>query len=260
MVQRHMPAVRRENFPICASPPGLQLARNSGAVTLITSRGVIACASCFNSSPDCSSSSPCVWARRSSGRRSTPIAVSIEPQPHPQNGSRSGAGGSLLARIAVAQQQNARASAAGAGMAHHRNDEAHFTGNLHPVRAQGRVRESALWPEQGDRQAPPLWFAAAVQTFLGNHAAVARSVSTRNVTAGTVSAIPDPDAAISLAWQHIVDNIHVALLMALAIAFFASLAIAHTLAPAQLIVAALQRMAHGQYRTSLRASGRWTLP
>ena len=47
------------------------------------------------------------------------------------------------------------------------------------------------------------------------------------------------------------DNIHVALLMALAIAFFASLAIAHTLAPAQLIVAALQRMAHGQYRTSL---------
>ena len=47
------------------------------------------------------------------------------------------------------------------------------------------------------------------------------------------------------------DNIHVALLMALAIAFFASLAIAHTLAPAQLIVAALQRMAHGQYRTPL---------
>jgi signal transduction histidine kinase len=39
--------------------------------------------------------------------------------------------------------------------------------------------------------------------------------------------------------------------MALAIAFFASLAIAHTLAPAQLIVTALQRMAHGQYRTSL---------
>jgi len=39
--------------------------------------------------------------------------------------------------------------------------------------------------------------------------------------------------------------------MALAIAFFASLAIAHTLAPAQQIVAALQRMAHGQYRTSL---------
>ena len=47
------------------------------------------------------------------------------------------------------------------------------------------------------------------------------------------------------------ENIHVALLMALAIAFFASLAIAHTLAPAQQIVAALQRMAHGQYRTPL---------
>jgi signal transduction histidine kinase len=104
---------------------------------------------------------------------------------------------------------------------------------------------------KGIGKSPPVWFAAAVQTFLGNHAAVARSISTRNVTAGTVSAIADPDAAISLAWQHIVDNIHVALLMALAIAFFASLAIAHTLAPAQQIVAALQRMAHGQYRTSL---------
>ena len=32
---------------------------------------------------------------------------------------------------------------------------------------------------------------------------------------------PDPDAAIALAWQHILDNIHVALLMALAIALLA---------------------------------------
>jgi len=104
---------------------------------------------------------------------------------------------------------------------------------------------------KGIGRSPPLWFAAAVQKLFGTHAAVDRSISTRNVTAGTVSAIADPDAAISLAWQHIVDNIHVALLMALAIAFFASLAIAHTLAPAQQIVAALQRMAHGQYRTSL---------
>jgi signal transduction histidine kinase len=90
-----------------------------------------------------------------------------------------------------------------------------------------------------------------VQTLFGTHAAVARSISMRSDTAGTVSAIADPDAAISLAWLHIVENIHVALLMALAIAFFASLAIAHTLAPAQQIVAALQRMAHGQYRTPL---------
>jgi signal transduction histidine kinase len=66
-----------------------------------------------------------------------------------------------------------------------------------------------------------------------------------------VSATPDPDAAIRLAWQHILDNIGVALLMAAAIALLASLAIAHTLAPAQSIVAALKRMAHGQYRTSL---------
>ena len=115
----------------------------------------------------------------------------------------------------------------------------------------GAFEKPLCGQSKGIGESPPLWFAAAVQTLFGTHAAVARSISTRNVTAGTVSAIADPDAAISLAWQHIVDNIHVALLMALAIAFFASLAIAHTLAPAQLIVAALQRMAHGQYRTSL---------
>jgi signal transduction histidine kinase len=63
--------------------------------------------------------------------------------------------------------------------------------------------------------------------------------------------VADPDAAIRLAWAHVLDSIGVALLMAMAIAVLASLAIAHTLAPARSIVVALQRMAHGQYRTSL---------
>ena len=115
----------------------------------------------------------------------------------------------------------------------------------------GAFEKPLCGQSEGIGKSPPLWFVAAVQTLFGTHAAVARSISTRNVTAGTISAIADPDAAISLAWQHIVDNIHIALLMALAIAFFASLAIAHTLAPAQQIVVALQRMAHGQYRTQL---------
>lgn len=97
----------------------------------------------------------------------------------------------------------------------------------------------------------PAWFAATVRTLLGDHAAVARSISTRTTTAGTVSAMADPDAAIWLAWEHIQDNIDVALLMAVAIGLLASLAIAHTLAPARSIVTALQRMAEGQYRTRL---------
>src|SRR5579871_2873075 len=105
--------------------------------------------------------------------------------------------------------------------------------------------------DKGLGSAPPAWFAGAVESLLGTHAAVARPISARAVTAGTVSATPDPDAAIRLAWQHIIDNIGVALLMAAAIALLASLAIAHTLAPAQSIVAALKRMAHGQYRTAL---------
>jgi signal transduction histidine kinase len=97
----------------------------------------------------------------------------------------------------------------------------------------------------------PLWFAAAVQSVLGGHAAVTQPISVRATATGTVSAVADPDAAIELAWEHILGIINVASLMAIAIAVLASLAIAHTLAPARSIVAALQRMAHGQYRTSL---------
>jgi signal transduction histidine kinase len=105
--------------------------------------------------------------------------------------------------------------------------------------------------DKGLGTTPPIWFASTVQMLLGSHAAVAKSISARSTTFGTVSATPDPEAAIRLAWQHILDNIGVALLMAAAIAILASLTIAHTLAPARSIVAALKRMAHGQYRTPL---------
>ena len=101
--------------------------------------------------------------------------------------------------------------------------------------------------------APPRWFAAGVQTLLGNHPPVVVPISARAATAGTVSATADADAAIALAWERILDNIGVALLMGVAIALLASLVIAHTLAPARSIVAALQRMAHGEYRTQLPA-------
>lgn len=104
---------------------------------------------------------------------------------------------------------------------------------------------------KGLGKAPPLWFTATVQMLLGNHAPVTQPISGRATTAGTVSAIADPEAATWLAWEHIANIIDVALLMALAIGLLASLAIAHTLAPARSIVAALKRMAHGQYRTPL---------
>lgn len=104
---------------------------------------------------------------------------------------------------------------------------------------------------KGIGKAPPAWFAATVQTLLGNHDAVIQPVSTRTTTTGTVVAVADPDAAIWLAWAHILDNIDVAILMAVAIGLLASLAIAHTLAPARSIVTALRRMADGQYRTQL---------
>ncbi|KRR26643.1 histidine kinase [Bradyrhizobium retamae] len=115
----------------------------------------------------------------------------------------------------------------------------------------GAFEKPLCGQNKGIGQAPPRWFAALAQTLLGDHAAVVRPISTRVANAGSVSAAADPNAAIALAWQHILGNIHVALLMAAAIALLASLAIAHTLAPAQQIVAALQRMARGQYSTSL---------
>jgi signal transduction histidine kinase len=119
------------------------------------------------------------------------------------------------------------------------------------IEPAGAFERPLCGQSKGIGQIPPLWFAATVQTLFGSHGAVIRPISTRAASAGNVSATPDPDAAIKLAWQQILDNIHVALLMAVAIALLASLAIAHTLAPAQQIVAALQHMARGQYRTSL---------
>jgi signal transduction histidine kinase len=104
---------------------------------------------------------------------------------------------------------------------------------------------------RGIGEAPPSWFAAAVPMLLGSHTAAVQPISARAATAGAVSATPDPGAALSLAWERILDSMHAALLMAAAIAILASLAIASTLAPAQAIVDALKRMARGQYRTSL---------
>ncbi|WP_050423581.1 sensor histidine kinase [Bradyrhizobium tropiciagri] len=115
----------------------------------------------------------------------------------------------------------------------------------------GAFEKPLCGQSKGIGKAPPRWFATTVQALLGAHATVERPISARTATAGTVRAIADPDAAIALAWQHILDNIHVALLMALAIALLASLAIAHTLAPAHSIVSALRRMADGEYRTPL---------
>lgn len=104
---------------------------------------------------------------------------------------------------------------------------------------------------QGIGRTPPHWFSAIVPIFLGSHAEVIRPVSPRAAAAGTVVATPDAAAAISLAWEYLLNVVDIALLMAAAISLLASLAIAHALAPARTIVTALQRMARGQYRTKL---------
>lgn len=119
------------------------------------------------------------------------------------------------------------------------------------VKPAGAFEQPLCGQSKGIGETPPRWFAATVETMLGTHAPAVRPISTRADNAGSVSAMPDPHAATALAWQHVLDNIHLALLMAVAIALLASLAIAHTLAPARQIVTALQRMARGEYRTAL---------
>jgi signal transduction histidine kinase len=104
---------------------------------------------------------------------------------------------------------------------------------------------------KGLGEAPPRWFRSIVQSVLGDHGTVAQPISIRTSTAGTVSAVADPDAAVQLAWQRIQDNFSVALTMALAIGILASLAIAQALAPARSIVAALRGMASGNYHPVL---------
>src|SRR6185312_189973 len=113
----------------------------------------------------------------------------------------------------------------------------------------GPFEQPLCGQSKGIGRQPPKWFAATLQTLFGSHSAIAEPISARVAMAGTVSASPDPDAAIRLAWEHILDILNVALLMALGIGLLASAAIAHALA--QAIVAALQRMAHGHYRITL---------
>jgi signal transduction histidine kinase len=118
-------------------------------------------------------------------------------------------------------------------------------------RPQAAFEAPLCGQSKGLGRLPPAWFTATVGMLLGDHAAVAQSISARTTTAGAVSAFADPDAAIQLAWQRMQDNFGVALAMALAIGLLASLAIAQALAPARSIVAALQRMADGGYRAEL---------
>ena len=78
------------------------------------------------------------------------------------------------------------------------------------IEPAGAFERPLCGQSKGIGQVPPRWFAASVHTLLGSHAPVIRPISARAANAGSVSATPDPNAAIALAWQHILDNIHLA--------------------------------------------------
>ena len=151
-VQRHMPAVGRENFPICASPPACNWREIAVLLALIgkpwsdrmrlvlqlVARLLVVVVLCLGAAT--------VWATidayRSVDRATAASAERV-----------SQALEALYWRELLLRSNRTREHlAAGVRMAHHRDDEADFAGNLRPVRAGGRVREAALRPEQGDRQ------------------------------------------------------------------------------------------------------------
>src|SRR6187402_633268 len=72
-------------------------------------------------------------------------------------------------------------------------------------RPQAAFEAPLCGQSKGLGRLPPAWFTATVGMLLGDHAAVAQSISARTTTAGAVSAFADPDAAIQLAWQRMQD-------------------------------------------------------
>ena len=65
------------------------------------------------------------------------------------------------------------------------------------IEPAGAFEKPLCGQSKGIGQIPPRWFAASVQTLLGDHVAVVRPISARAANAGSVSATPDPNAAIA---------------------------------------------------------------
>lgn len=93
----------------------------------------------------------------------------------------------------------------------------------------------------------PAWFQNVYDEVFGPYARVERPLTTRQPTAGVVTAEPDRGAAIRQAWHQIDVVLSVAAMLAAGIGILAALFIGQSLMPARTIVAGLKRLERGDY-------------
>jgi signal transduction histidine kinase len=93
----------------------------------------------------------------------------------------------------------------------------------------------------------PAWFQAVYDQVFGPYARVERPLTTRQPTAGVITAEPDRGAAIRQAWHQIAVVLSVAAMLAAGIGILAALSIGQSLMPARTIVAGLRRLERGDY-------------
>lgn len=103
---------------------------------------------------------------------------------------------------------------------------------------------------------PPQWFGAAFDILFGAQPSVTRPLTVRAPETGAVVATADPQSAVRQAWRQISIVVSVAATMAIGICALAAIAIAHALAPTQIVIDGLRRLASGDYRCRIRAYAR----
>jgi two-component system sensor histidine kinase UhpB len=94
-------------------------------------------------------------------------------------------------------------------------------------------------------EAPPAWFVKAYTLALGEHAPVERPLTVRDRSAGTITVMVQPEAALRLAWQRLSALLGIALAMAGGIAVLAALMIGYSLLPARAITEGLRQLQQG---------------
>ncbi len=104
---------------------------------------------------------------------------------------------------------------------------------------------------EGVGASPPDWFAAAYEAAFGAHPSASVPLTVRQARAGTVTAAPDPTAALRQVWAQVRVVVGVAAAMAAAISLLAALLIGHAVMPAQVIARGLRRLEAGDYRLRL---------
>ena len=99
----------------------------------------------------------------------------------------------------------------------------------------------------------PKWFSNLYEMVFGEQSPIARPLTVRQPETGAVVARADPAAAVRQAWRQTSIVASVAASMAIGICLLAALAIAHTLAPTQIIVNGLRQLENGNYRHRIKA-------